>query len=225
MRRTALAVLPLLLLTGCSAGSEVPPGEQASSGVVPPSSPDPQAGAAIDGVQTWSYQPPGHEAVDQTYEQKPPTYGTHWPPRDQQGTWGWLNCGVYDEPVPEEFALHSEEHGAVWLTYRPGASPADVTALAGLRRANTAYVLVSPYPGQPAAFMASTWDAQLQVDRADDPRLLAFVQAYAGGDQGREPGALCSRGSSLEDAKAAVARAPKATSPVPLRPPEGSTSA
>lgn len=208
MRRTALAALSLLLLSACSAGSEAAP--RAS-------------GAALVGVQTWTYSPPGHEPTDQTYEQKPPTYGTHWPPRDPGGTTGWLECGVYDEPVPEEFALHSEEHGAVWLTYLPSASPADVTTLTQLRRAMPAYVLVSPYPGQPSAFMASTWDAQLQVDRVDDPRLLAFVRAYAGGGQGREKGAPCTPGSSLEEAEAAISRAPRAPSPVPLRDPEGTS--
>ncbi len=223
MRRTTLAVLSLLLLAGCSAGSDPAPG--ASGGVVTSASPDPAAGAAIEGVQTWTYARPAHEPRDQTYEQKPPAYGTHWVPRDEQGTTGWLECGVYDEPVPEEFALHSEEHGAVWLTYLPGASSADVATLAGLRRAKPSYVLVSPYPGQPAAFMASTWDAQLQVDRADDPRLLAFVQAYAGGGQGREQGAPCSPGSSLAEAKAAIERAPDAPSPVRSREPEGRSTA
>jgi hypothetical protein len=117
-----------------------------------------------------------------------------------------LRCGVYTEPVPNEFAVHSEEHGAVWLTYLPDASPADIAKLAALADGNE-YVLVSPYPGQPAKFMASTWGAQLGVDTADDARLKTFVEAYAGGGQGDEKGADCAHGLTPDEAKAAFDKA------------------
>jgi hypothetical protein len=117
-----------------------------------------------------------------------------------------LRCGVYTEPVPNEFAVHSEEHGAVWLTYLPNASPADIATLGALANGQK-YVLVSPYPGQPGAFMASTWGAQLSVDKADDVRLKEFVTAYAGGGQGGEKGADCINGTLPAAAKAALDKA------------------
>jgi hypothetical protein len=136
-----------------------------------------------------------------TYDHTPPAGGQHFP--------AWLRCGVYTEPVPNEFAVHSEEHGAVWLTYRPGAGAADIAKLVELRRLNTKYTLVSPYPGQPAAFMASTWGAQLSADRPDDERLAAFVKTYAGGGQGGEKGANCDRGLTPAEATAAFEKAQK----------------
>ncbi|MGD9430703.1 DUF3105 domain-containing protein [Arthrobacter russicus] len=30
----------------------------------------------------------------------------------------WTNCGIYTAPVEPTRAVHSLEHGAVWLTYR-----------------------------------------------------------------------------------------------------------
>ena len=223
MRTAALVLAVLLATAACSSGTDSPAGRDGGSGLTAPE-PDPEAGAAIDGVQLWEYQQPEHSTDDVTYAMRPPAYGEHRVPQDEQGRLGWLACGVYDEPVPEEFALHSEEHGAVWLTYREGAAPADVQALEALADVQPDYVLVSPYPDQPGAFTATTWDAQLVVEDADDPRLAEFVKAFAGGPQGREPGADCAGGSTLEQAREAIAEAPSGAT-VPRRAPIGQSSA
>jgi Protein of unknown function (DUF3105) len=154
---------------------------------------------SIDGIHVFTEDPkPRHTTKHVTYDHTPPAGGQHFP--------AWLRCGVYTEPVPNEFAVHSEEHGAVWLTYQPDASPEDVAKLAALAEGQD-YVLVSPYPGQPGRFMASTWGAQLSVDTADDPRLKTFVRTYAGGGQGGEKGADCAHGLTPAQAKAAFDKA------------------
>ena len=190
LRRTALTASLLLLLAGCSAGSEPP---------------DLAAAKQIQGLVTYPYVAPNHAAKPQTYPQAPPVGGDHWPP-SAEGVTGWLTCGVYTQILPNEFAVHSMEHGAVWLTYRPGTSAAQVATLAALAGRNPGYVLVSPYRGQTGAFGATTWGAQLFVDRPDDPRLTQFIELYAGGGQGREKGAPCTGGSTPEQADAALAK-------------------
>lgn len=154
-----------------------------------------------------------HTTSRQTYPQSLPVGGPHWPP-SALGVLGWLRCGVYDARVPAEFAVHSEERGAVWLTYRPGTAAADIRALAELVGLDTGYVLVSPFPGQPAAFMASTWGGQLITARPSDPRLVAFVRRYAGGDQGQEGGADC----AARDAAGAGRRRAQGREPVAAAP-------
>jgi hypothetical protein len=53
--------------------------------------------------------------------------------------------------------------------------------------------------------VAVTWGAAIEASSGDDPRLAQFVRAYAGGDQGGEPGAPCrGNGLDLEDARDAV---------------------
>src|SRR5690606_18427197 len=72
------------------------------------------------------------------YDQTPPAGGPHHP--------GWLNCGVYSQEQVDEHAVHSLEHGAVWITYDPAfATDADIDALVAL--APETYTIVSPYPG------------------------------------------------------------------------------
>src|ERR687891_134418 len=45
------------------------------------------------------------------YHRKPPTNGNHAPL--------WQNCGYYPEPIQDRHAVHSMDHGVVWITYRP----------------------------------------------------------------------------------------------------------
>jgi hypothetical protein len=152
---------------------------------------------AVNGLKVFTENPnPRHTTKHVTYDHTPPAGGQHFP--------AWLRCDVYTDPVPNEFAVHSEEHGAVWLTYLPGEDPSKLVAL---RSINRDYVLVSPYPGQPGKYMASTWGAQLSVDSPDDPGLATFVKTYAGGGQGGEKGADCAHGFTPDQARAAFAKA------------------
>lgn len=194
MRTAALVLATALALAACSADVPEPTG--------------------IDGLQqvevkeqTSSERHTTSRVTD--YLTTPPAGGKHWPPTDPvaPGVLGWLRCGVYQQPVPSEFAVHSQEHGAVWLTYRPGAPAPDVATFERLAQRNPAYVIVSPFPGQPGAWTASTWGAQLTVETPDDARLTAFVEAYAGGGQGGEKGADCAGGTLPDVAEAALQKA------------------
>ena len=103
------------------------------------------------------------------------------------------NCGVYTEPVGTSNAVHSLEHGAVWITYRPGLDPAAVTTLTALADGR-AYVLLSPFPELRSPVVLSAWGVQLEVEDASDPRVETFLTKYVQGDQTPEPGAACSGG-------------------------------
>jgi hypothetical protein len=147
--------------------------------------------SAIDGVQSFSGLARTHVQGKVSYRQTPPAGGPHSPV--------WLNCGIYTSPVPNENAVHSMEHGAAWVTYRPGLPAAGRTALQDLVRgepsSKRSYTILSPYPGLPAAVVASAWGKQLRLASATDPRLGRFITAYAQGPQAPEPGAACSGGA------------------------------
>lgn len=139
----------------------------------------------LDGVITYENLSRAHSEVKQTYEQIPPVGGVH--------SSLWQNCGIYDEPVRNENAVHSLEHGAVWITYRPDVPQATIDLLRNLVRGHD-HVLLSPYPDLPKPVVASAWGLQLPLDDANDPRLPLFVSRYESGPQTPEPGALCNGG-------------------------------
>jgi Protein of unknown function (DUF3105) len=102
------------------------------------------------------------------YDRKPPTNGDHAPL--------WQNCGFYGEPIQDRHAVHSMDHGVVWITYRPHLPQQQLETLRTYGDEN--YVLVSPYPGQEAPVIATSWRVQLELDGADDPRLERFVNQF-----------------------------------------------
>lgn len=117
------------------------------------------------GIQTFTGLGRDHVETAVTYEQDPPVGGDH--------TSIWANCGFYDSPILNGNAIHSLEHGAVWITFQPDLPEDQIGTLRDLAKAPE--VLVSPYPGLAAPVVASTWGAQLSFTGADDPLLKDFV--------------------------------------------------
>lgn len=101
------------------------------------------------------------------------------------------SCAVYDAALVPEHAVHSLEHGAVWVTYRPDLPADQVAALKTLIDGNS-YRLLSPYPGQSSAVGLQAWGRRLGVPSASDPRVVRFLDGYTQGPQTREKGGACS---------------------------------
>lgn len=146
---------------------------------------DSPATADLAGVETWENQGSQHTGDPVDYDVNPPVGGPHHP--------AWWNCGVYPDPVPQEHAVHSLEHGAVWLTYQADLPEDQVKTLEKLGKQD--YMLVSPNPDQESPVVATAWDHQLTLDTADERVLQAFVREYKQGPQTPEPGAACSGGT------------------------------
>lgn len=142
---------------------------------------DPQAGPP-EGVQTVTSLSRDHVTGTVAYPQTPPDGGQHSPAP--------LTCGIYTSPVASENAVHSLEHGAVWITYQPDLPAPQVSTLQAAAKGQP-YVIVSPFPNDPTPVVASAWGAQLRLPSASDPRLAQFIKYYAQGPQTPEPGASC----------------------------------
>ncbi|MEU9865756.1 DUF3105 domain-containing protein [Streptomyces sp. NPDC047971] len=147
------------------------------------------AKAPIKDEKSWDAKKLGrnHVTTPVAYEMKPPVGGDH----DQV----WQNCDgdVYTSKIADMNAVHSLEHGAVWVTYNKKASEADVKKLAE-KVGKTPYSLMSPVDDQAGAIMLSAWGKQVAVDSASDPRIDAFFTKYVQGPQTPEPGAACTGG-------------------------------
>lgn len=165
-----------------------------------PSAQNPDPTDDIDGVLKVYYPSPQHVGREGRvrYEYSPPLGGTH--------DYGWAGCTgvVYPTGIRTENAVHSLEHGAVWVTYNPDDLDADEVEQLADRVEGVDYTLMSPYPGLDRAISVQSWGHQLKVDEADDPRIDQFIAATKQNSQSGvypedpsatgfpEPGATCS---------------------------------
>ena len=118
------------------------------------------------------------------YDRSPPTNGDHDPL--------WQNCGVYEEPIKDRHAVHSLDHGIVWITHQPDL-PANQTE--ELRSyGSEENVIVSPYPGQDAPVTVTSWRVQLELEDATDPRLRRFVDGFRNSELAPLSGNRCTLG-------------------------------
>jgi hypothetical protein len=101
---------------------------------------------------------------------------------------------VYAQPIANEHAVHSLEHGAVWVTYKQGLG-ADQVAKLQEKVQGRDYMLMSPIANLDKNISLQAWGYQLKVDNADDKRIDQFIQALRL-NASLEPNAACSSGNT-----------------------------
>jgi Protein of unknown function (DUF3105) len=144
----------------------------------------------IEGLQTFDAydDPQDHVETPVDYAESPPVGGPHAPPP------AWADCTgtVYDVDIRHENAVHSLEHGAVWITYNPDqVQGADIDTLAALVENENGRML-SPYPGLDSPVSIQSWGHQLKVDSVGDPKLEQFADLLTLNNEFTpEPGASC----------------------------------
>ncbi|PYE12635.1 uncharacterized protein DUF3105 [Williamsia limnetica] len=203
--RSAAAGLALVaVLAGCQS-AETGQAVRASTGAgsaedFVPSADNPDPTDQIDGVLQVYYPSPQHVGRDGRvrYQYSPPLGGTH--------DYGWAGCTgvVYPTGIRTENAVHSLEHGAVWIAYNPEDLDDDDIDLLAARVDGVEYTLMSPYPGLDHPISVQSWGHQLKLEDADDPRIDQFIAATKQNSQAGvypedptatgfpEPGATCS---------------------------------
>jgi hypothetical protein len=138
-----------------------------------------------DGVTTFAYAGGDHTPEAVEYSESPPVGGPH--------DAAWQTCDFYDGVIRNENAVHSLEHGTVWITYRPDISEEEKERLRDVRGSDQ-FVLVSEYADQESPIVATAWNNQLAIESADATELKQFINYFRQGPQTPEPGATCQGG-------------------------------
>ncbi|WP_308206647.1 DUF3105 domain-containing protein [Mycolicibacterium sediminis] len=154
----------------------------------PPASAETDPSLSIPGIVHEDYPAGDHVDGDKrvAYDHAPPFGGAH----DQ--VWATCTGVVYPTAIRSENAVHSLEHGAVWITYDPDAlTPEQVDGLAAMIEGQP-YSLMSPYPGLDSPLSVQSWGHQLKLTDPGDPRLVEFIEKLRLNENTYpEPGASC----------------------------------
>ena len=98
----------------------------------------------------------------------PPTGGPHYAPPQA--------LGIYDSPVPDGNAIHSLEHGIVWISYHPDkVDAAGVQRLRDLVKQYANDVILAPRADNATAVAAASWGRLLKQDNLDTDELKRFI--------------------------------------------------
>jgi hypothetical protein len=197
--------------TASSSAEVIPPGVtgtttvQAAAHQVPNTSGIPGVTEYVTtGWPAASHNGPAAEALAHDHVSGPVTYSVT-PPVGGPHNATWMNCGIYDQSVPNERAVHNLEHGAVWITYQPSLPQSEVsqlrafvdkqTMVTSVGGAASRYMDLTPYPGLPSPIIISSWGFQLKVSSPADPRLQQFVNKFrASPTYTPEYGSACTEG-------------------------------
>lgn len=110
-------------------------------------------------------------AVHPPYNSNPPSSGWHYvsPARTD----------FYNEPIPDESAIHNIEHGDIWIAYRPTISDETKSIL---KKFAGAYVLVSPRAENAGDISLVAWGRVDTFDIVggvlDQERIQDFIRRY-----------------------------------------------
>ena len=116
------------------------------------------------------------------YNSDPPTSGPHYDPSARPG--------VYDEPIPDGYLVHSLEHGYVIISYNVEGIPeqeadslvAQLTEIAEGERLWK--LIVVPRPGMEHRIALTAWQRIDAMERVDARRIRRFISAWR--DRGPE---------------------------------------
>lgn len=124
----------------------------------------------IPGIFHKAFPSGEHKTTVISYAESPPIGGPHSPI--------WADCTgtVYPNQIANENAVHDLEHGAVWITYKPGLPSDQLDVLTKLVSGNE-YMILTPYAGLKTNVSLQAWGYQLFVDSASDPRVERFINA------------------------------------------------
>jgi putative peptide zinc metalloprotease protein len=142
----------------------------------------PEARLLPPAAQRYEVNSNEHVLEPVSYPQSPPVGGPHHPEP--------LACGFYDEPVANERVVHTLEHGAVWIAFRPGVTEAELRALREFAESNPKLV-VSPYPGLSSPLVLSAWGVQMPAGTLNSSEVKQFIRVTRDSASAPEAGAPC----------------------------------
>jgi len=104
-----------------------------------------------------------------SYQTNPPTSGSHLGRAE--------NWGVYDQEIDDLMAVHSLEHGGIWISYRD-ISDDEIAILETIGRQNSLSTVVSPRSGNDDKVVVASWGKMMRLESVDPALIQKYIDTY-----------------------------------------------
>jgi uncharacterized protein DUF3105 len=126
-------------------------------------------------IETVSFAGSGqHTDATVDYPTVPPLSGEHAP--------NPAPCGIHGQMIPNEQFVHTLEHGAVAIVYRPDLPPEDIARIEAIVKDYEDHVVSAPneeLTDPPIAVAA--WGHVMRLNEVDEPAIREFIDTFRGG--------------------------------------------
>jgi uncharacterized protein DUF3105 len=133
----------------------------------------PTAPTQIEGhdIETFSMSGENqHQQGDLDYPTDPPVSGVHAPVP--------AGCGTYAQPVPDESQVHTLEHGAVGIQYRPELDRRSIATIEDIVRNYGSHVFSAPRPGMGDPIVVTSWGRMMRLEALDASAIRSYIDEF-----------------------------------------------
>jgi len=122
-------------------------------------------------VEAFEIEGRGHveSSVDVNYQTNPPTSGDHLAEAE--------NWGIYTKEIDDKAAVHSMEHGGIWISY-DDISKEDIKVLETIGKQNSQSTVVSPRAANDMHIVITSWGKMMKTDQVDAPLIQKYIDTY-----------------------------------------------
>ena len=95
-------------------------------------------------------------------------------------------CGVYGQQIPSENMVHTLEHGAVGILFKPDLAEDAIGQIEDLVRSYNSHVFSAPFDALESPITVIAWANSMKLDSFDEAAVREFIGFFRQGGQAPE---------------------------------------